>query len=177
MNNEQEIWKQIPMYPTYAASNLGRIKNIKKDKIMTQGKNDVNRDYQKVCISYRNKPYTKKVSRLVWAAFNDCECELTINHIDGDPINNNINNLECISNKDNCGKKNIYRKRINKYNLDDCKRKDILIAYLTKEKSVWELAHEYKIPSNYLYTTFNRGSWNHLCWKNDTINTENSPSE
>jgi hypothetical protein len=50
MNNEQEIWKQIPMYPTYAASNLGRIKNIKKDRIMTQSPNDVNRDYQKVCI-------------------------------------------------------------------------------------------------------------------------------
>ena len=33
---QEEIWKQIPMYPTYAASNLGRIKNIKKDKLIIE---------------------------------------------------------------------------------------------------------------------------------------------
>ena len=177
MNNEQEIWKQIPMFPTYAASNLGRIKNIKKDKIMTQAPSDVIRDYQRVCLSYQNKPYTKKVSRMIWAAFNDCECAETINHIDGNPLNNNINNLECISIQENCSKKHIYRKAINKYGLDDNKRREILTAYLTEEKSVWKLALEYKIPSNYLYTTFKRGSWNHLCWKNDTENTKTSQSE
>ena len=177
MNNEQEIWKQIPMYPTYAASNLGRIKNIKKDKIMAQSTVDVMRDYQKVCISYKNKPYTKKVSRLVWAAFNDGECPETINHIDGNPLNNNIENLECISNQENCAKKNIYRKDINKYNLDDNKRREILISYMTGEKSVWKLSYEYKIPTNYLYTTFKRGSWNHLCWKNDIKKIDNSQSE
>lgn len=176
MNNEKEIWKQIPMFPTYAASNLGRIKNIKKDKIMSTGKIDVMRDYQKVCISYKNKPYTKKVARLVWAAFNGCECPETINHIDGNPLNNNINNLECISIKDNCGKKNIYRNKDNKYNLDDDKRREILQKY-KNGISVWNLAIEYKIPTNYLYTTFKRGSWKHLCWKDDTENTGNSQSE
>ena len=70
--NNKEIWRQIPMFPTYAASNLGRIKNIKRDTIIAQSDTD-NRQYQKVCISYKNKPYTKKVARLVWAAFNGCE--------------------------------------------------------------------------------------------------------
>lgn len=172
MNNEQEIWKQIPMFPTYAASNLGRIKNIKKDKLIAQSNIDPGRDYQKVCISYRNKAYTKKVSRLVWAAFNECECPETINHIDGNPLNNNILNLECISNKENCSKKNIYRQRINKYNLDDNKRKEILTKYLNGT-SVWHLSIEYKLPSNYLYTTFRRGSWKHLCWNEDTGNIKN----
>ena len=173
MNNQQEVWKQIPMYPTYAASNLGRIKNIKKDTIMAQKANDPTRDYQRVCISYQNKPYTKKIARLVWAAFNGCECEQTINHIDGDPKNNHVDNLECISIKENCGKRNIYRKKENKYGLTDEIRKQILTYYLNKEKSVWKLAQEYNIPTNYLYTTFKRGSWNHLCWKDDIENTNN----
>lgn len=173
MNNEQEIWKQIPMYPTYAASNLGRIKNIKRDTILAQSRNDAMRDYQKVCISYKNKPYTKKVARLVWAAFNGCDCPETINHIDGNPLNNNINNLECISNGDNCRKKNIYRSKINKYGLDDNIRREIIQKYISGV-SVWNLALEYKIPTNYLYTTFKRGSWKHLCWNDDTGNTKTS---
>lgn len=175
MNNEQEIWRQIPMFPTYAASNLGRIKNIKRDTIMAQSDID-NRQYQKVSISYKNKPYTKKVARLVWAAFNDCDCPDTIDHKDGNVLNNNIENLNCISNRLNNMRRTTYGKRINKYNLDDNKRKEILTKRLNGV-SVWKLSYEYNIPTNYLYTTFKRGSWNHLCWNNDTQNTGNSQSE
>jgi Mg/Co/Ni transporter MgtE len=173
MNTEEEVWKEIPSFPTYAASNLGRIKNIKRNTILKQSLVDVNREYQRVSISYLNKEYTKKVSRMVWSAFNDGECPETINHIDGNPRNNNINNLECISIKDNCSKKHIYRKVKNKYNLDDNKKREILTAYQNKTKSVWKLSIEYSIPPNYLYTTFKRGSWNHLCWNNDTNNIKN----
>jgi len=173
--SNQEIWRQIPMFPTYAASNLGRIKNIKRDTIMAQSDN-CSRQYQKVCISYKNKPYTKKVARMVWAAFNDCDCPDTIDHIDGNVLNNNIENLNCISNRLNNMKKTIYPKRINKYNLDDNKRREILTKRLNGV-SVWKLSYEYNIPTNYLYTTFKRGSWNHLCWNNDTQTTGNSPSE
>ena len=173
--SNQEIWRQIPMFPTYAASNLGRIKNIKRDTIMAQSDID-NRQYQKVCISYKNKPYTMKVSRMVWAAFNGCDCPDTIDHIDGNVLNNNIENLNCISNRLNNMKKHTYNKKINKYNLDDDKRKEILTKRLNGV-SVWKLYYEYNIPANYLYTTFKRGSWNHLCWKDDTENTGNSQSE
>lgn len=176
MNNEKEIWRQIPMYPTYAASNLGNIKNIKKDKLMAQKEADATRKYQRVCISYQNRPYTKKVARMVWAAFNGCECSQTINHIDGNPKNNNIKNLECISIKENCGKKNIYRQHINKYGLTDEIRKQIMQEYKAGAKP-YTLSIKYNLPSNYLYTTFQRGSWNHLCWKNDTESTENSQNE
>lgn len=170
--DNQEIWKQIPMFPTYAASNLGRIKNIKKDKIMAQGAIDNTREYQRVCISYRNKKYTKRVARLVWSAFNDCECDMTINHIDGNPKNNRIENLECISNAANCAQKTIYRNTINKYGLTDDIRRQIVLEYITGS-SLLSLAKKFNIPSNYLYTTFSRGSWKHLCWNKDTENTNN----
>jgi hypothetical protein len=173
---QEEIWKKIPMFPTYAASNLGRIKNIKKDKLMAQKGND-NRNYQRVCISHENKAYTKRVARLIWAAFNECDCPQTIDHIDGNVLNNNIENLKCVSIKENCMNKNTYGKRINKYNLDDTKKREILTAYKNKEKTVWKLSWEYSIPTNYLYTTFNRGSWEHLCLNEDTNNTYNSQNE
>ena len=172
MNNEQEIWKPIPMFPTYAASNLGRIFSIKRNKIVAQKANDATREYQRVCLSYKNKPYNKKVARLIWAAFNGCECAQTINHIDGNPKNNRIENLECISNQENCAKKNIYRNNKNKYGLTDDIRKEIVKQYLEGVK-IYSLSQKYNLPSNYLYTTFKRGSWNYLCWKNDTENTNN----
>lgn len=171
-----EIWNVIPMYPTYAASNTGKIKNIKRNTILAQKSID-SRNYQRVCISYQNKSYTKRVPRLIWAAFNGCDCGETIDHIDGNVLNNNIENLRCVSNKENCMNRDNYGKKINKYNLDDDKKREIIRAYKTGEKSVWKLSFEYNIPSNYLYTTIQRGSWEHLWMKEDTNNTFNSQSE
>jgi hypothetical protein len=67
--------------------------------------------------------------------------------------------------------------KINKYNLDDTKKREIMKAYKTKEKTVWKLSIEYGIPNNYLYTTIKRGSWEHLWIQEDTSNTSNSQSE
>lgn len=171
MNTQEEIWKQIPEFPLYSASNLGKIKNNKSGKIKEYNLVDVNRKYLRVSFYRGKKGYIKKVSRMVWSAFNGGECPFTINHIDNNPFNNHIDNLECVSNKENCSKKHIYNKEKNKYNLDDDKKREIITAYLNKTKSVWKLSIEYSIPPNYLYTTFKRGSWNHLCWNKDTNNT------
>ena len=171
-----EVWKTIPMFPTYEASNTGKIKNSRRNKLITQTSID-SRNYQRVCISYENKPYTKRVARLIWAAFNGCDCAETIDHIDGNVQNNNIENLRCVSNKENCKNRDNYGMKINKYNLDDNKKREIIRAYKTKEKSVWKLSLEYNIPNNYLYTTIKRGSWEHLWIQEDTINTSNSQSE
>ena len=36
----EEIWKIIPDYPNYKVSNLGRVINIKKNKLMTLTKHN-----------------------------------------------------------------------------------------------------------------------------------------
>ena len=92
-----------------------------------------------------------------------------VDHIDGNVANNHIDNLQCLTMKDNANRRRSYAKT-NKYKLDDNKRSELIRRYMDGE-SVWKLSREFSIPPNYLYTTFQRGSWKHLCWKNDTENT------
>ena len=87
MNNEIE-WRAIPSFPNYEASNTGLIRRAKTGDVLKQRDIDMNRPYQIVSIFYNKKKYTKKVSRLIWEAFNDCACGMTIDHIDRNKTNN-----------------------------------------------------------------------------------------
>ena len=64
---EKEIWKTIEEFPNYKVSNLGRIKNIRKDKLMTISvrKNG----YCVVKLSNNGNSKECKVHRLVAKAF------------------------------------------------------------------------------------------------------------
>lgn len=118
-----EIWKPIPGYEGfYEASNLGRIKSVDriiilKDKLgnprpcLFKGKvlkphycpkhgNGLPR--QQVVISIKGKRCTKEVHALVASTFLPCPNQTyTVNHKDGDPLNNIVDNLEWISRADN----------------------------------------------------------------------------
>lgn len=55
-----------------------------------------------VCISFKNKVYTKYVHRLVGESFiNNPLIKKEINHIDGNKMNNNVDNLEWVTPKEN----------------------------------------------------------------------------
>jgi len=99
----EEIWKDIPNYDgLYQISNLGRIKSLggksnhKKDIIMKQKLEK----YGYMRISIKNKSYL--VHRLVAKAFiPNLENKRTVNHIDGNKLNNNFNNLEWATDSEN----------------------------------------------------------------------------
>lgn len=106
----KEIWKDIPGYEgLYQASNLGKIKRIlfinrttikKQEKILKIYINKSNRCY--VSLHKNDKRKNCLIHRLVAQAFISNPNNLPqINHIDGDPTNNNINNLEWCSAKEN----------------------------------------------------------------------------
>jgi hypothetical protein len=153
-----EIWKEIPSHPNYEASNTGYIRHKKKKNILKSKSIDT-RHYQVISIITEGKKYTKKVARLVWEAFEGCPCGLTIDHIDRNPLNNNINNLRCVSHAINARNKIIYS-NTNKYNLTDELKREIITKYINKIGTTWTLAHEYNIPFNYITTVVRRGSWN-----------------
>ena len=122
----KEIWKDIPNYEGYQASNLGRIRTYNK---ITYTKKHGNRYWENRILKYKEKepkkhskhqgkygtgyrvdlwkdgkPKTFLVSRLIAFTFyneNINNHNLTVNHKDGNRLNNNIKNLELISLQEN----------------------------------------------------------------------------
>ena len=104
----KEIWKDIPGYPGYKVSNLGSVKS--KDRVvkysngvkrfysgkeLSQGTTKKGYKYVYPGFSKNGKRNTVGVHRLVAIAFiPNPEAKPFINHIDGNPSNNRVDNLE-----------------------------------------------------------------------------------
>lgn len=88
-----EIWKDVVGYEgLYQTSNLGRIKNY-KGKIMALF--DDGHGYLHLSLYKNGYGKNFKVHRIVASAFIDNpELKKTVNHIDGNKKNNNVENLE-----------------------------------------------------------------------------------
>lgn len=112
----EEIWKDIePHLGVYAVSNLGRVRSY--DRVVETSNKRVPRrfikgqilnlrvdtnGYAHQCLSENNKSYNYKVHRLVAKAFiPNPENKPCVNHIDGDKLNNCVDNLEWVTYSEN----------------------------------------------------------------------------
>ncbi len=101
-----EEWRLIPRFNGhYSASNFGRVRReisatrAKAGHVMRLTNS---RGYANVGVSVTGKSSTFRVHRLVWETFRGPIPEgLVINHKDGDPQNNRIGNLECVTTQAN----------------------------------------------------------------------------
>jgi hypothetical protein len=83
----------------YHISNYGNIKNIKTNNIL---KKNIHNGYYTVNITDNIKTYTITVSRMVAMVFiKNPEKKNIVNHIAGNKLNNNINNLEWVTQIEN----------------------------------------------------------------------------
>lgn len=89
MTDLEEVWKPIPGWP-YMASNLGRIKRSDNGRIMSHAPLD--RGHLVVCLTRDKEHKNKYVHRLVMSAFHGDSRQL-VRHLDGNPTNNNLQNL------------------------------------------------------------------------------------
>lgn len=96
-----EEWRTIKEFPNYQVSSLGRIKNIKTNRILKPFKNKTSGYYY---INIRNTRGRKcyRVHRLVATYFINNPLKLSdVNHIDENKSNNRVTNLEWVSHLDN----------------------------------------------------------------------------
>lgn len=96
----KEIWK--PYIYTYEISNLGRLRNAKTNKILKANK--VGRGYLGICVSLgsRNNYKMIRIHRAVAESFIPNPNNLPqVNHIDGNKLNNRVDNLEWCDSKYN----------------------------------------------------------------------------
>lgn len=104
----KEEWKEITDFPNYMISNLGRVWNKKRKRFMTIY---TRKGYSLVKLSKSNTSKEMKVHRLVAMAFIPNPYNLPcVNHIDENPSNNCVNNLEWCNHQYN----NTYGTRIEK---------------------------------------------------------------
>ena len=113
---EKEIWKDIPNYNGYQVSNFGRVRTHNKttytkrhgirhwkDRILHYKGNTYKTGYR-VDLWKNGKCNSYLVARLVAFTFFNEDINnhnLTVDHLDGNRLNNNINNLELVLLKEN----------------------------------------------------------------------------
>lgn len=149
-----EIWKDIKEYEGYyQVSNLGNIRSV--DRIVKQSDGSIGhykgrvlkgeidkRGYKRVRLSKNNKTKKFQIHRLVAIAFipnNDINKKF-VNHIDENPSNNNVNNLEWVTGSENMRHGTIQQR------LADLKKKKIICLNDNKKfNSINEAANYYKI--------------------------------
>lgn len=104
-NLENEIWKHVKGYEgLYEVSNKGRVKsNIKFHGVLNRIMNPGLSSGYFTLTLYKNKTRkTKRVHRLVAENFIDNQKnKREVNHIDGNKLNNNVNNLEWCTSSEN----------------------------------------------------------------------------
>ena len=117
----REIFKDIHDYESlYQVSNLGRVKSL--ERVTKHNQNGIKRvkecilkqslssGYPKVTLHKRGVRNSKRVHQLMAIAFlghRPNGLRMVINHIDFNPLNNNLDNLEIVTNRENSNQKHL----------------------------------------------------------------------
>lgn len=108
--NDVEKWKTF-QNTIYMVSTWGRVKNSKTGKIV-KGK-ITSSGYREYCLTVNRKKFSVYAHRITYEVWKGGDLK-TINHIDGDKLNNHILNLENVSSLEN-NSKAIYETKVKKY--------------------------------------------------------------
>lgn len=179
----EEIWKDIEGYEgAYSISTLGRIKS--EDSIATPCKARPNGHFvkgrimktpvdtmgYKIVRLYKNGGNVKAyVHRLVAEAFlPKDESRNYVNHIDSDRLNNNLENLEWVTQKENCAH-SISKGRARYHSGEECNNvklnKEQVIEIrklLLVGKTQKEIAEMYNVSPSCIFSISNNRTWRNI---------------
>lgn len=172
------IYKEIPGYPGYLATNTGKIYSIKIPG--GQGALDYNNPHEMITRNRKGydsvglrlgdgKRYQRKVSRLVYLAFKGNIPEgLEVDHIDHNRVNNHIDNLQLLTKSENI-KKNFKNLRtafskgsINGYSKLDTLKVGNIIYDLSKGLKQQEVSEKYDISQKQISRIKNKEAWSNI---------------
>lgn len=118
MGKVKEIWEPVKGFPDYSVSNLGRVISRRTSKEKFIGTKAHGFGYKHVILTNGNDRLQIDVHRLVAIHFvKDLEPDRLpryVNHIDGNPLNNQADNLEWCTQSENTRHPNCNRKRSKK---------------------------------------------------------------
>ena len=143
-----EIYRDVVGYEgIYKVSNLGNVKSLRygKEKQMKQSKDSSG--YFVIGMRLNNIPKIRRVHQLVAESFLNhkrCGLKLVVNHIDFNKTNNNINNLEIVTQRENSNQKHL--KSTSKYigvSWSESRNKWVALIYLNgKHKNLGRFINE-----------------------------------
>ena len=95
-----EKWLPVRGYEgKYEVSSRGRVRSVRTGKVLAQCL--WNSGYMGVSLWANNKGVNRSVHRLMAESFLNLEPELQVNHIDGNKLNNSLENLEVVTPSEN----------------------------------------------------------------------------
>lgn|SRR5699024_7690809 len=179
-NTETEIWKDVVGYESkYQVSNLGRVKSLDRPVKYSDGvirrhkgrilKGDISaRGYIRVLLCSDDTSERFLVHRLILSTFTGIYPEdKQVNHIDGNPRNNHLDNLEWCTPSENTihalennlrvvGDRHHYSK------LTEKDVRDIRNIYAKGGTTHRNLAKEYNVHRRTIERVINKRFWKHI---------------
>ena len=176
----QEVWKDVKGFEgLYQVSDQGNVRSIfteikdkngvaKKHKPQILKQSMTTTGYKKVEIrNLESKRKSMKVHRLVATAFiPNPENKPFINHIDSNPINNKLSNLEWCTGSENLY--HAYKTRSKKSYTHDTEKIKKLYADYLKSKSIFEVASKNNIHQGTLQRLFKENGFETSRYKYNT---------
>jgi hypothetical protein len=166
LNISDYILKNVPNFDGYFATECGRvISTLRNTPVFINGK--VDKDGYRNLILYKegNRHYFKNSRVIAMTFLGERPKGYVIRHLDGNPLNDDVDNLQYSTQKENLQDRLLHGTQIYGELSPNAKLKEIdvikLIALL-KTNTVDSLCKEYGIKRSTLYDIKHNKTWKHL---------------